>query len=85
MVGRLISGSPRERIRTTSILLEHGGCITYSTVKKLKDFPSVISSEGGKVPESFHSIPRLPMTLAQRVRSIVPSYFGGGESHLLHG
>jgi hypothetical protein len=63
-----------ERLRhTASILLEYGGCITHSTRKILPVFIKIMSGDNGEVPDSFRNPPELPMTLAQRVRSIVPS------------
>jgi hypothetical protein len=66
-----------EKIRhTASTLLEYGGCITHSTRKFLPTFIEIMSSDNGEVPDNFRNPPELPMTLAQRVRSIVPWHFG---------
>ena len=61
---------------TASILLEYGGCITRSTRKILPVFIKFMSSDNGEVPDNFRNPPELPMTLAQRVRSIVLWHLG---------
>jgi hypothetical protein len=62
---------------TASLLLEHGGCITHSTRKRLPNFISTVSEGGSlEVPDSFRNPPQLK-TVAQRIRNILPSYLGG--------
>jgi hypothetical protein len=58
---------------TASILLEHGGCITYSTKERMAGFLGLFSERGWDMPDNFRNPPQLPMTLAQRVRRILPS------------
>jgi hypothetical protein len=64
---------------TGLILLEHGGCVTHPTENVLPDFLDVCGSNGIYIPEALRNPPRLQrqMTLAQRLRSLVPSLLGG--------
>jgi ankyrin repeat protein len=63
---------------TASILLEHGGCITESTGEELIHFLNKLNRSGIEIPEALRNPPRLQgqMTLAQRLRSLVPSFLG---------
>ena len=71
---------PAERTRlTASILLEYGGCITHSTRKLLPMFIKIMGDDNEEVPDNFQRPPELPMTLAQRVRSVVPWHFGSAS------
>jgi hypothetical protein len=63
---------------TAIVLLDYGGCITYSTKRTLPEFINILSNMLiFELPENLRNPPQLPMTLTQRVRSIVPSYLGG--------
>ena len=64
-----------EILVTLPILLEHGGCITQST--ETKAIIRFLRELGHEVPDNVYNPPRLPLTLAQRVRSIVPLYLSG--------
>ena len=68
-----------EEVITGLILLEHGGCITHSTENYLPGFIKESGRNGIYVPEALRNPPRLQrqMTLAQRLRSLVPSFLSG--------
>ena len=68
-----------EILITGLILLEHGGCITLSTESLLPSFLDTSLRYRIYVPEALRNPPRLQrqMTLAQRLRSLVPSLLGG--------
>jgi hypothetical protein len=68
-----------EVVITGLILLEHGGCITLSTERVLPRFLGTFDRIGICVPEALRNPPRLQrqMTLAERLRSLVPSLLGG--------
>jgi hypothetical protein len=71
-IGYRAGDMPSNVPATASILLEHGGCITHSTKGvRLATFLERVSARGWEVPDNP---PQLPMTLAQRVRNILPSY-----------
>jgi hypothetical protein len=69
----------QDEVITCLILLEHGACITLSTENLLPSFLNKFDRHGIYVPEALRNPPRLQrqMTLAERLRSLVPSLLGG--------
>jgi hypothetical protein len=59
---------------TASILLDHGGCVSHFTQSAITH---LVERLGDELPDPIRKPPQLQKTLAQSVRSIVPSYLTG--------
>jgi hypothetical protein len=74
---RMLKHSVEVCLVTSSILLEHGGCITHSTENLLPDFLHWLDQCGVDTPEALRNPPRLQGWLARRLLGLVPTFLGG--------